>query len=242
MPLTIRSTLVAAVLAGLLAGLAFFAVQLVTTRPLIVQAEVLERAQPPATTAAPAHDHAAHAHAHAWEPEDGAERTLYTLAADLMVGIGYGFLLVGMMVLAGRPLSATAGLLWGLAGFVAFAAAPALGLPPEPPGVPGADLVARQAWWLGTAAASAAGLWALLLGRAPWWRVAGLLLLVVPHIVGAPRPPDALLPDDAAALAQRFHWAALAATAVLWAVLGSAAGWLLPRMAQPGPMELPRAA
>jgi adenosylcobinamide kinase/adenosylcobinamide-phosphate guanylyltransferase len=47
---------------------------------------------------------------------------------------------------------------WGLAGFAVFTLAPGLGLPPELPAMPAADLLARQVWWIGTAAATAIGL------------------------------------------------------------------------------------
>lgn len=220
MPLTLRAVLVTALLSGVLGGLVFFAAQSVTTRPLIVLAEIQEHA------AGAAHDHAAGSHD--WEPAEGLERTTYTLGADILLGVGFAFLLVGAICLSGRAVTLLAGLAWGAAGFLAFAAAPALGLPPEPPGMETADLLLRQGWWLGTALATAAGLWMLVLPRQPWLRLAGVALLLAPHLAGAPQPPFA--PDgEAAVLARSFVWASLAATAALWATLGLAAGWLLRR-------------
>ena len=222
MPLTLRAVLVAALLSGVLGGLVFFAAQSVTTRPLIVQAEVLEQAALHA--AGTPHDHGAHD----WEPAEGAERTAYTLGADILLGVGFAFLLVGTISLAGHPVTPASGLAWGAAGFLAFAAAPALGLPPEPPGLEGADLLLRQAWWLGTACATAAGLWLLVAPPRPWLRLAGAALLLAPHLAGAPQPP-AVPTGEVAVLARSFLWASLAATAALWATLGVAVGWLLGR-------------
>jgi len=223
-PLTLRAVLVAALLSGVLGGVVFFAAQSVTTRPLIVLAEIQEHAAQHA--AGIAHDHAAGAQD--WEPAEGLERTAYTLCADILLGAGFAFLLVGAISLSGRAVTPLVGLTWGGAGFLAFAVAPALGLPPEPPGVEAADLLLRQGWWLGTACATAAGLWLLVTARQPWLRLAGVALLLAPHLIGVPQPPSA--PDgEVAALARSFVWASLAATAALWATLGLAAGWLLRR-------------
>lgn len=226
MPLTLRGILQAALAAGLVAGLFFFAVQAVTTRPLIVRAEVFERAE---QREAP---QAAHGHAdaeHAWEPAEGVERAAYTLAADVLIGVGYAFLLVGAIGVSGRAVTLRSGLAWGAAGFLVFVAAPSLGLPPEPPGGHPADLLARQVWWLGTACATAAGLWLAARRGQPWLRGTGVMLLAVPHLIGAPQPV-AVSAGAHAALAVQFVWASLAANAALWATLGLAVGWLLPRL------------
>jgi len=50
------------------------------------------------------------------------------------------------------------GLLWGAAGFLIFSGSPALGLPPELPGMTAAALDARQTWWIGTVIATAIGI------------------------------------------------------------------------------------
>ena len=217
-----RGVLLTALAAGLLAGLVFFGVQSVTTRPLIAQAEVYEQAE--LRAAAPMPGHVAE---HEWEPGEGAERAAYTVAADVLIGVGYAFLLVGAISLSGRTVTPASGLAWGAAGFLVFVAAPSLGLPPEPPGGHAADLLSRQAWWLGTACATAAGLWLLLMQRRPWLRVVGAVLLAAPHVIGAPRLADAGI-EDHAELARRFVWASLAANAALWATLGLAAGRFYP--------------
>src|SRR5436305_591323 len=87
--------------------------------------------------------------------------------------------------------------------FATFSLAPGLGLPPELPGTAAAPLLDRQLWWLATAAATGGGLALILLRRGPAAVVAGLALLALPHLVGAPTPdtPASAAPE---ALAQRF--------------------------------------
>src|SRR5205807_3047641 len=116
-----------------------------------------------------------------WEPARGLERTGYTVLADVLAGIGFAFLLAGGVALAqlrGYPVDARRGLIWGAAGFAVFALAPAIGLPPELPGMQAAALVARQEWWLMTAAATALGLGLLVFvpQRVVW--VVGAAILV----------------------------------------------------------------
>jgi cobalt transporter subunit CbtA len=209
------------------------ALQFVTTEPLILHAETFELTEP----AAAAHEQAEqgavpHAHdAEAWQPADGLERTLYTVLADLVVGLAVSLMLLGAMLAKGDPIDAKRGLLWGAAGFVAASLLPSLGLPPELPGTPAADLLSRQVWWLGTAFASAGGLCLLAFGGRWPLRVVGLALIVVPHIIGAPAPEShaAAYP---AGLAGQFVIASIVVSAVLWSLSGLASGWLYARLSR----------
>jgi cobalt transporter subunit CbtA len=114
---------------------------------------------------------------------------------------------------------------------VAASLLPSLGLPPELPGSVAAEIDSRQAWWLATAAASAVGIGLMVFGRAWPWRIAGLILLVVPHAIGAPEPPthEAAYP---AGLASEFVIASLVLSFVLWSLSGLVAGWLHQRLAR----------
>ena len=170
----LRNLIISAAGAGLAVCLAVAGVQYFTTEPLILHAEVFETADeaPPASVASEAVMPAAHVHDEgAWEPADGLERTAFTLLADFVIAVAVSLMLLAAMVLKGDPIDARRGLVWGACGFVALSLLPALGLPPELPGTPAADLFSRQAWWLGTALVSAGGLFALFFAR-PWW-VAG---------------------------------------------------------------------
>jgi cobalt transporter subunit CbtA len=131
--------------------------------------------------------------------------------------------LVGAMVLSNRRIDGWTGLAFGAAGFAAVALAPSLGLPPEMPGNATADLSDRQQWWAFAVAATAGGLAAVLLAGDGGLRLAGLALITLPHIVGAPRPAE-YASAAPAELAAQFAAASLVVSAVFWAILGTTAG------------------
>src|ERR1051326_6757976 len=146
----LRRIFLTALIAGTIAGLFAAGLQHLKLIPLIAAAEVYEAAGAQADhqhSAAPAHD-AATAEC---EPAPGIERAFYTLMADLLAGIGFALLLAGAVALArsrGYAIDAGRGLLGGAGGFAVFALAPAMGLPPEFPGMSAAELAPRQQWWL----------------------------------------------------------------------------------------------
>jgi cobalt transporter subunit CbtA len=221
-----RNLLATALVAGFMAGLAVFAVHMISAVPLIEAAEVFEEAAAPAEQPNPgtgAHEHAA------WEPEAGFERHAYTALADVLVGTGFSLVLVGLFALRNRPIDLRQGLAWGAAGFVVFALAPSLGLPPELPGTPAAELGLRQLWWLTTVGATAVGLALLAFTRPAWAKAVGILALVLPHLVGAPHPAESASPVPVE-LAAQFVAASLIASAIFWTVLGAASGWLYGRL------------
>ncbi len=217
-----RRIFFAALLGGLVAGGIASAVQAVRAVPLILEAEVYEEA----AETGKAHDHgqaAAHDHEEdAWAPENGWERTGFTLVFNMLAGIGFGLIIAAGMSLAGHS-GWRAGLAWGLAGYVSFVLAPALGLPPEVPGAEAAPLAARQLWWMATAAATAIGLALILLRGGATGILLGLLLLALPHLVGAPQPA-AHGGTAPAALAREFIVVALVTGLVFWAALGVLTG------------------
>jgi cobalt transporter subunit CbtA len=226
-----RRILTAALVAGLAAGLLATALQAVRVWPLILAAESYEDAAPtPALHHGSTGDAAHHAAlAEPWAPQDGIERMAFTLLFNLLAGFGFALLLNSGLVLrraAGGEANATTGLLWGLAGFASFALAPALGLPPELPGMAAAELLSRQVWWLATAAATAAGIALIALPRRWPPMIVGAILLIAPHIVGAPHPEAAEASRVPAELAAGFVAASLATAAAFWAALGAVSGWL----------------
>lgn len=219
--------LVTALIAGLAAGLVNSAAQMVLVAPLIEKAETLERAD---ADSAAAGDGAASSQPAAWAPADGFQRAAFTVLANLLVGIGFALFLAAAFALRGSPMDGRRGLAWGLAGFCVFALAPALGLPPEPPGMAAADLSGRQGWWLMTAGATAVGLALLVFASGRAARIAGLVLLVAPHVIGAP-VHQAAAPSPAADMALEFALASLAATALFWSVLGGVSGIMYRKLA-----------
>ena len=231
----LRRILAAGLIAGFVAGTAASVVQMLQVTPLILAAEVFEEAAP---AAAHVHDGAAAGHHHdaadeAWAPADGLERTAFTWLANVLTGAGFGLILAAAMAFAGRAVDWRRGLVWGLAGYGVFAVAPALGLPPELPGMMAADLPARQAWWLLAAGGTAAGLALIAFAPAKPYRralqIAGLALILLPQVIGAPHmaAEGGAVPAE---LAARFVVASLAASALFWAALGLATGHLMGRL------------
>ena len=236
----IRRALIAALVAGFAACLAVTAAQHAVVVPLILKAEEFEEANAAkaapaqaehqrggAQTQAPVHPH----EDEGWKPGDGIERIAYTALANLGFSVGFALLLVAAFTLAGREVDWKRGLVWGTAGFAVFALAPALGLPPELPGTAGADLLPRQAWWLGTVVATATGLALMVFGRGWQWKALGAVASIVPHLIGAPHPPGGHgaggVPAD---IAMGFVVLSLTVTFLFWVVLGAVSGAVYARV------------
>ena len=228
-----RNIVIVAAIAGALAGLGMTVAQQLTTVPMILKAEVYEDQGAAhvhaheAGTAAHDHQAAANAHEHGdgWTPADGAERTFFTFAANMLTGIGFALLLVAVSELFGGIANWRQGVFWGLAGFVVFTLAPGLGLPPELPAMPAADLGARQAWWLGTVLATATALGLLFYSRSLINVLAAIALLIAPHVIGAPQPVsyESPIPEG---LHHSFVVAAVMTALLFWVLLGGLAGYV----------------
>jgi cobalt transporter subunit CbtA len=204
----------AALIAGTIAGILAAAIQAGTTWPLIREAEHYEAA-----------------HDHADEPSE-AMRTALTVLTTVLAGIGFGLILCGGFALSDARPDARAGAIWGAAGFATFSLAPALGLPPEPPGAVAAELAQRQLWWLATVLCTGAGLWLIAFRRGAIAIAAAIVLIALPHLIGAPRGEgDSVLPAE---LAARFVAASLTTSAAFWVMLGAAAGAAYAALARRG--------
>jgi cobalt transporter subunit CbtA len=221
----VRETVLAAIVAGLIAALVFTVVQSVWVTPLILQGETYEDAAETAPNHHEAESSSAEHHndENAWKPQDGWQRTLFTFGANLLMGVGYSFVLVALYLLWREPKNTLGGALYGLAGFIVFFAAPGLGLPPELPGTAAAELSIRQQWWAMTAVATAAGLFLLFSQRRWWARILAVAIVVAPHLVPAPQPAveASLAPAD---LQSQFRLATTVCNALFWLSLGLASG------------------
>jgi cobalt transporter subunit CbtA len=218
----IRETLLASLIAGIVAALAFALVQSVWLTPLILKGETYEDA---AEVVAAHHEAAADGEHHhdpdAWKPEDGWHRTLFTIAADVLMGVGYSLVLTALYLLWREPKGPLHGVAFGVAGFAVFFVAPGLGLPPELPGTAAADLFTRQQWWGMVALATAAGL-ILFFSQSKWWmRLLAVAIIVAPHFIPAPQPvvEASLAPPD---LQSQFRLATTVCNGVFWVCLGLA--------------------
>ncbi len=221
----------AALAAGFLAAIVATGLQLALTSPLIVEAERYEMREPtraaqalPIVLAHSGHDHAAPDAAPEWQPAPGFQRMAFTGLATLVGGVGYALLLGAVLIALGREPTLQTGLAFALAGFASVALAPALGLPPELPGQEAAPILARQVWWAMTAVGTAMGLYLIGVRRSLIGILGGLVLIVAPHVVGAPQPP-AGTSELPAVLAAQFAARSLAISAVFWAMIGLGFGW-----------------
>jgi len=233
-----RNIVFIAALAGLVAGLTMTAMQYASTVPLILKAETFEGA-------APAHDHASqdnatapdaavapHSHEHdeeGWAPKDGLERSAYTAFANIVTAIGFALLLVAVSELKGGMTGWRQGVFWGLGGFIVFTLAPGLGLPPELPAMPAADLSQRQIWWCATALLTGIGLALLVFKQSLPLAILAVALLVAPHLVGAPQPESFVTPVPHS-VAHAFIVMASVTSFVFWVVLGGVAGFARSRV------------
>lgn len=236
-----RNIVVVAAIAGIVAGIGMAIAQQLVTVPMILKAEVFEEqsaldGSSPANAAgeavhdhgaqagARAHDHHAHDHGEGWSPADGIERTAFTLLANVVTGVGFALLLVAASELLGGLAGWRQGMLWGLAGFVIFTLAPGLGLAPELPAMPAAELGARQIWWAGTVVSTALALWLLFYVKSLPATVLAFVLLIAPHVIGAPQPTshESPVPEN---LHHNFIVAVVLTTLVFWGLLGGLAGY-----------------
>lgn len=222
--------LLTAVVAGLLSGFFLWGAHMVKTTPLIVAAEVYENApeggghtHASEAEAAKPHDHPAPA-----APAFDFERSGLTLLADLITATGFALLLTAAISVKGAPVDWQKGVLWGFAGYTAFFLAPSLGLPPELPGMMAADLGARQTWWFSTVAATAAGLGLAAFSPASWGKALGLVLIVLPHVIGAPAhvTGESNVPAE---LAAQFAITTAVVSGLFWIVLGGLTGYFYNR-------------
>ncbi|MFC6658133.1 CbtA family protein [Roseibium salinum] len=206
--------------AGAAAGLIAALLQLYFVQPVLLHAELYE-------TGELVHFGTAAVSAHQDVGGFDLMRDGLSVVFAMLTYTGYAFiLLVGMAIaeMRGAKITARNGLIWGLAGFVTFHFAPGFTLAPEVPGVAAADVGARQIWWWATVVAAGAGLWLLAFGR-NWlaWGAAAVLLLA-PHVIGAPEP-DAFsgpVPTEIGALfASRAFGVGMAA----WMLLGCLPGF-----------------
>jgi len=242
-----RNLFLAALCAAICAGLVTSVVQHFRLTPMIFAAEAFEGAAPaeahshdpaaPAAdaAAAPAADAAAHDHGDdEWMPQDGLERSAFTAFSNIVAAAGFALILGAVALLFNLPITAATGLAWGVAGFAVFTLAPSFGLPPGLPTMPIAETFARQVWWIGTALATGAAILLLVKQRALWALGVSIVLVALPHLIGAPQPavePSAIPPG----LAAGFASAVIVNGAIFFVVLGVVFGYVADRLAAATP-------
>lgn len=218
--------LTSAVIAGFAAGLVAALLQFVFVQPVLLHAELYEGGE--------LIHFGADSVVSAQQDSGGFDplRDGLSVLFSALVYVGYGLILTAAMAVASaRGLARVdprAGIIWGIAGWVTVQFAPAIGLPPELPGVAAADLAARQAWWAGTVVST--GLACALLGLGRSWMAwgAAIVLFLLPHLIGAPQPEIYTGPTPPE-LAGEFAARALGVGLSVWVCLGALAGALWSR-------------
>ena len=214
--------LTSALFAGAAAGLIVALLQFVFVQPVLLHAELYESGEL-------VHFGGETVSAHPDLPGMFSDLTRDGLSVvfTMLTYTGYALVLVALMSLAesrGHEVNGRTGVLWGLAGFVAFHLAPGFTLAPEVPGVAAADIYERQIWWWATVAAAVVALWLIAFGGNIVSYIVAAVLLMAPHVYGAPEPDvfTGPVPTELGALfAARAFGVGLAA----WVLLGTFAGY-----------------
>ena len=115
-------------------------------------------------------------------------------------------------------------ILFGVCGFFAVQLAPAIGLPPELPGAAAAELFPRQIWWFFCVLVTILGIWIVSFSQKIPYVLIGIIIILVPHIVGAPEPEFFVGPTPPE-LASHFASRTLALGAASWVLLGYLSGY-----------------
>ena len=221
----ITRILTSALFAGAAAGSIAAVMQLVFVQPVLLHAELYESGElvhfGAQSTVTAVQD------VSGFEPVRDGLSVVFTM----LIYSGYALILIPLMMLAeakGARIDGRTGLIWGIAGFVAVHFAPGISLAPEVPGVAAADVTVRQIWWSATVLSAGIALWLIAFGRRwPMWAIAAVLLLA-PHVVGAPEPETFTgpVPTEIGAL---FAARALGVGMAAWVLLGAFAGFFWAR-------------
>ncbi len=222
-----------ALFAGLLAGLIAVLLQFSLVESLILEAEEYESGAKTHFVAETAHhaEQAVESTSESANEEPGENLfSRFGLAfSNVFISyVGWALMVVAGFAIAerfGHKVSLQTGLLWGIAGFVSVQLVPGIGLSPELPGIPAADLGARQVWWLITVVLTATALALFAYGRSGLFVAIGVALLIAPQLVGAPKLGDfsGIVPPE---LSAEFVSRTLAEAMAAWVVLGLAASYL----------------
>lgn len=205
--------LICALLSGAGAGLIAGVLQWFFVQPVLLHAELYE-------TGAVVHFNTTGSSAIAPDRHFELMRDGLSLIFTMIIYFSYAMVLIPLMIIltSAKP-SQLQGVLWGVLGYAALQLAPAFGLAPEVPGVAAADVTDRQIWWAATVAISALSVALMVYGKHYGLKALAVLLLLAPHIFGAPHPATFVgsAPPELAAL---FVARVLGVGFLSWIILG----------------------
>ena len=221
-----RNLVLSAFVTAIVAGLVFSCYQFFFITPILLSSEIYEILEP------------INHQIVIWSPTDGMERNSWSFVTNFLLCFAYALILVSAMTIKGS-VNTVKGFYWGLAAFIALFVSPALGLPPEIPGMEASQLENRQSWWIMTVIVSIIALWLMVYQR-KLYKALGLLLMVMPHIIGAPQPevhgfvntdPQAI--KELTDLWHQFIVHTTIANALMWIAIGTASGFLTNKFISP---------
>lgn len=213
-----------AAVAGLVSGLLLSTVQILYVVPLILEAEFYQeiaateqqeiqgnKTPSSETSKSAAIDN------NTWKPQTGWERNLYSVLSNVTLAFSFS-LMIGAALIYVPTVCWWHGILWGLAGFTVFYAAPSYIYPPTLPGTEEAHLLVRQLWWISAIEATLFGLSFAVFSRHYIYKGIGILLLLAPHVVGG--PPGAVVTHTPDLLRSHFIHTTTALNSIFWIILG----------------------
>ena len=127
-----------ALLSGFIAGLFVTVIQSVLVTPLILEAESYEQSAS-AFQLPDSGENSWRLIGHEWKhdqgedsaewfPDEGMERTFYTTGSNIVTGVAFALVLVGVFLLRGKPVDLNQGFLWGAAGFCGLLCCTGIGI------------------------------------------------------------------------------------------------------------------
>ena len=209
-----------AIFAGFITGVVSAIIQLIFLQPILLHAELYE-------VGSLVHFGNNNSAAdHGKIPFD-LQRNGLSILFSALVYTGYAFILVALIAYVSSldlEINNASAILFGVCGFFTVHLAPSFGLPPELPGAAAADVVPRQVWWVFCVLATAVGIWVISFGGNFMYVFIGIILILIPHLIGAPEPEFFSGPTPPE-LASHFASRALAIGGVAWIFLGYLCGY-----------------
>lgn len=209
-----------ALFAGFIVGIVSAILQLIFIQPILLHAELYE-------TGSLTHFGENNSKkVHQKLPFD-FQRNGLSILFSALIYTGYAIILVSILAYASSLSLKTDNLrsiLFGISGFFAVQLAPAFGLPPELPGAAAAEVVPRQVWWYFCVFATIIGIWMISFGDKILYVSIGIIVILIPHLIGAPEPEFFVGPTPPE-LASHFASRTLALGAVSWIFLGYLSGY-----------------
>ena len=212
-------------LAGFITAVIYSLIQSVTVTPIIYEAERYEVAS--------SIDHNSTKLATKDKGDylrEEIKRYSLTLLTNIVVSIGFAFLIVAGFILSKRKINPKEGIYWGIFGYFVFILFPALGLPPEVPGSISTPVEGRQIWWVCTVVATSVGMGFGFFIKNTYVRLICIFVIILPHLIGAPNISDlkpGLVPLE---IATHYVVWTLFTSLVFWIILGASSGMIYKRL------------